>query len=61
MTKYIVTEQGPIDRHEPGKDVTALYVALVRDRLIAEGYIEAVDDKPQAKRSAKKVMAADDD
>lgn len=42
--KYIVTEQGPIDRNEPGTDVTAIYSPLVRDRLVKEGYVVVVDE-----------------
>ena len=59
MTKYIVTNQGPIDRHEPGKDVTALYVALVRDRLIDEGYIKAADDSPKPAKKTPTKKGAD--
>ena len=49
--KYIITQQGPIDRHAPGTDATDLYPADVLQRLIAEGYVEAETPKrtPRAK------------
>ena len=49
--KYIVTDLGPIDGHQPGTDVTNIYPADVRDRLIAEGYV--AEDKPKAKGKKK--------
>lgn len=64
MTTYIVTAKGPIDGHQPGTDVTAAYAEDVRARLVEEGYIEAVDDKPKASKSKSKkadAKAADED
>lgn len=37
---YIVTDKGPIDRHEPGTDVTGLYPADVLRRLMKDGYVK---------------------
>lgn len=63
MIKYIVTDKSPIDGHQPGADVTGLYPDDVRDRLIEEGFIEAVDDKPKPSRKRKTAddTAADED
>lgn len=54
--KYKVTDKGPIDRHEPGADVTGLYKPDVLERLINEGYVEA--DKPK-RTTVKAVTDAD--
>jgi len=50
--KYIVTEKGPIDRHEPGTDVSKVYPAAVLARLVKEGY---VIDAKKAQASRKGV------
>jgi len=52
--KYKVTELGPIDRHPPGTDVTDAYPADVLQRLIEDGYVEAVEPKRKAKTKAVK-------
>lgn len=51
MTKYIVTDKGPIDRRQPGDDVTGVYPADVLTRLIEDGYI--AEDKPRKRTPAK--------
>ena len=53
MTKYIVTDLGPIDWHKPGTDVTGMYTEYIMARLIKGGYVKA--DKP--KRKAKKAVS----
>lgn len=51
--KYIITDMGPLDRHPPGTDVTALYDAATLARLVEEGYV--VDaDAPKPKAATKK-------
>jgi len=45
--RYIVSDQGPIDRRQPGEDVTFVYTDHVLERLIEEGYVEAVEDEPE--------------
>ena len=57
MTKYIVTDKGPIDRRAPGDDVTGVYPAAVLQRLIDDGYI--AEDKPQASRKRTAPAPAD--
>lgn len=47
MTKYIVTDMGPIDMHAPGADVTGVYQGDKLQRLIDEGFI--AEDKPKRK------------
>ena len=54
MTTYRVSDQGPIDRHQPGADVTEIYDAETLARLIKEGYIEEDKPKPKRKAAAKK-------
>lgn len=50
--RLIVTENGPIDRHQPGADVTGLYDDDTAKRLIKEGFL--IDaDKPARKRKTK--------
>ena len=56
--KYVVTSKGPIDRHEPGTDVSSVYPADVLQRLISEGYVEAFE-KVTPKRKQQKMEAAD--
>ena len=51
MTKYIVTDKGPIDRHAPGTDVTGIYPADVLARLVDDGYI--AEDKPRKRTPVK--------
>lgn len=57
MTKYVITDLGPLDRLPPGTDVTDLYEGETLERLIADGYIEEVKPKPKAtpKRKAENV------
>ena len=50
--KYVVTSKGPIDRHEPGTDVSSVYAPDVLQRLISEGYVEAFE-KVTPKRKQK--------
>ena len=50
--RYKVTEQGPIDQHPPGADVTDVYPADVLERLMDDGYVEAVEPKRKAKKKA---------
>lgn len=50
--KYIVTKQGPIDRHEPGSDVTGIYTGSTLERLVQDGYISAITPKPKRKKKA---------
>lgn len=50
--RLIVTHKGPIDRHQPGDDVTGLYRAEVVTRLVKEGYLrrsyqETADGEPR--------------
>lgn len=59
MTKYIVTDKGPIDRHAPGADVTGIYAPDVLARLIADGYV--AEDKPKSKRKKADDAPADED
>ena len=56
--KYIVTKKGPIDRHEPGDDVTGIYAPDVMARLVIDGYVEA--DTPKPKRKTKSDEAVND-
>ena len=56
--KYVVSSQGPIDRMQPGMDVTGVYAESVLARLILEGYIEEVQPP---KRKAKAKAAEDDE
>lgn len=42
--RYIV--KVTIDRWPPGEDVTGRYTAAVAQRLVSEGYLDAVDDTP---------------
>ena len=58
MTKYVVTDLGPIDRRPPGTDVTGVYRAAVLARLIDDGYVEEVKVKT-AKRKSSKVKASE--
>lgn len=37
--RIIVTQKGPIDRHEPGADVTGLYRPETVTRLVKDGYL----------------------
>lgn len=57
--RLIVTDQGPIDRRQPGEDVTELYDDETAARLIKEGWIMDADAKP--KRSRKRGDADDAD
>lgn len=45
MTKYIV--KMIIDRWPVGEDVTGRYTPEVERRLVAEGFLAAVDDTPE--------------
>ena len=60
--KFVVTEQGPIDRLPPGTDVTGVYPDDVLQRLIAEGYIADVTPKPKPAATSKRAKkeAGDD-
>lgn len=51
--KYIVTDKGPIDRRQPGADVTGIYDAATLERLVEEGYIAAETPRPKRKATAK--------
>lgn len=44
MTRYIVKEI--IDRWPVGEDVTGRYTPEVAQRLVDEGFLDAVDDAP---------------
>ena len=57
--KYIVTDLGPIDRRQPGEDVTNVYPADVLARLIEEGYVE--ESKPKRRKATKKTEVANGD
>lgn len=59
MTKYIVTDKGPIDRHAPGADVTNFYRGDKLQRLIDEGYI--AEDKPKPRKRMVQADTADED
>ena len=50
--KYVVTSKGPIDRHEPGTDVSSVYAPDVLQRLMEDGYVE-VFEKLTPKRKQK--------
>ena len=52
MTKYIVTDKGPIDRRRPGEDVTGIYNAETLARLVDDGYV-AIDEPKPKRRPAK--------
>ena len=52
MTKYVVTDLGPIDSRPPGTDVTGVYDAATLARLIDEGYI--AEDAPKAAQKPRK-------
>lgn len=43
--RYIV--KVTIDRWPVGEDVTERYTAAVAQRLVTEGYLEAIDDTPE--------------
>ena len=58
--KYVVTKNGPIDRHEPGEDVTNVYAPAVLQRLIKDGYVEEFV-KLTPKRKAKTGTVTDAD
>jgi hypothetical protein len=47
--RYKVTEQGPIDQHPPGEDVTDVYPPDVLKRLVKEGYV--AEDKPEPEKA----------
>ena len=49
--KLTVTSKGPIDRHQPGADVTGMYDAETAARLVEDGYLEEV--KPKRKPKGK--------
>ena len=51
--KYVVTDLGPIDRRQPGEDVTGVYAPDVLARLIDEGYVEEIKPAKASKRKAK--------
>ena len=52
-TKYVVTDLGPIDRREPGTDVTDVYTGALLKRLIAEGYVAEAKPKPTKTTKSK--------
>jgi len=55
MSKYIVTDKGPIDRRQPGEDVTGVYDAATLQRLVDDGYVAL--DEPAPKRKSKKAVS----
>lgn len=40
--KYVISELGPLDRRDPGTDVTGLYDPATLARLVEEGYVVEV-------------------
>lgn len=54
MSKYIVTELGPIDWHPPGANVTGVYADTTLLRLVEEGYVIDTEAKPATPKRASK-------
>lgn len=52
MTKYVVTDKGPIDWHNPGEDVTGIYPVSTLERLIANGFVK--EERPPKSKSKSK-------
>ena len=60
MTRYIVTDKGPIDTRAPGTDVTGIYDDATAARLVDEGYLSAVEPEAAQKPAKRRKAAASD-
>jgi hypothetical protein len=54
VMSVFVTDKGPIDGHQPGADVSAVYKGDTLERLVNDGYLTVASETPVEHHNRRK-------